>query len=79
MKPITTPGVGLHTPKQISIINERGMYHVIADGWICDHLTWDEMLGHIARITLGLPGYHVHALGFERVWPKIKGLLRGNV
>ena len=66
-------------PGRITILKYKDGFFsgwtVIADGRICDGLSWDEMLGHVARITMGLPGFNDHSIGEEWRWPKIKGLL----
>lgn len=65
-------------PSRISILRDSDKcgWTVIADGRITESLAWDEMLGHIARITLGHAGYHSLLPGELPFWKRPKGLLK---
>ena len=76
-------------PSKITIfcnqtISLHGTYYIIADGRITDHLSWDEMLGKIAAITLnGTDIYRSFTLGDKdegKFWmrPAPKLLTQGN-
>lgn len=79
----------MNSPHEIKIFwsNEGsigGDFTVIADGAISDHLCWDEMLGHIATLTLiGKPRYGGFTIGDRnegRWWkPQPKLLSSGRI
>lgn len=63
-------------PEKISIIcndmkshGPGGNFTVIHDGRIEEELTWDEMLGQVASLTLmGKPRFNGHSLGEDSCW-----------
>ena len=66
----------VRVPKTITILAKEYSYTVIADGLIEESLCWDEMLGHVARMTL-TQKVHGQRIGEERNWfSPIRGLLK---
>lgn len=67
---------------KITIIhNEKHGYTVIADGRICAHLSWDEMLGQVAALTLtGKAHFRSRTIGEKEYWfkPPIALLTEGE-
>lgn len=64
---------------QISITNEgEKSWRVVYDGRILEHLTWDEMLGSVAKLTLtGKQLYAGRTISEpDNFWDAPKGLLK---